>query len=70
MNELTRSTAPAVEPLSDYKQQNQIHSVKILHKGDTSRKKMRIKNQSLMASRVAEATILVMEYQIYRLCPH
>ena len=28
----TRSTAPAVELLSEFKQQNQIHSIKILYR--------------------------------------
>lgn len=45
----SRLTAPAVEHLSDYKQQNQTNSIKM----------MRIKNQNLIVSTVAEAKGLV-----------
>ena len=43
------STAPAVEPLSEYKQQNQTHIIK----------KKSINNQSLIVSSVAGATQVV-----------
>ena len=54
------STAPAVEPLSDYKQQNQTYyNTKYRTKNNTSSKKKNIKNLSLIVSTVAGATVLV-----------
>ena len=54
-----RSTAPAVEPLSEYKQQNKAHSIKNTTLNMIPLQKMSIKNQRLIISSAAGAAELV-----------